>query len=92
MFIYGGHRYEVFDYEADSSGFHGTAYIDRRTNDIIIAYRGTDPDLKHHPLTMVRDIGVDYSMVRDRINPQEKAAHEFTARDGLINRRATTHA
>ena len=29
---------------------------------------------------MVRDIGVDYSMVRDRINAQEKAAHEFTAR------------
>ncbi|MGN6327833.1 MAG: hypothetical protein ACTHL5_02705 [Rhodanobacter sp.] len=76
----GGHRYEVFDYEADPSGFHGTAYIDRETNEIIVAYRGTDPDFKHHPLTVVRDIGADYTMVRDRFNPQEKAARDFTAR------------
>lgn len=76
----GGHRYAVFDYEADPSGFHGTAYIDRETNEIIIAYRGTDPDFKHHPLTVVRDIGADYTMVRDRFNPQEKAARDFTAR------------
>lgn len=76
----GGHRFEVFDYEADPSGFHGTAYIDRETSEIVVAYRGTDPDFKHHPLTVVRDIGTDYTMVRDRLNPQEKAAHDFTVR------------
>jgi hypothetical protein len=76
----GGHRFEVFDYEADPSGFHGTAYIDRETSEIIVAYRGTDPDFKDHPLTVVRDIGADYTMIRDRFNPQEKAARDFTAR------------
>ena len=75
-----GQRYAIFGYKDDPvSGFHGTAYRNLDTNEIIIAYRGTDPDFKHHTGTTVKDAIVDYTMVRDQINPQEKAAHDFTA-------------
>ncbi len=72
-------RYTIFGYMDDPiTGFHGTAYRSMDTNEIIIAYRGTDPDFKHHTRTTVKDAVVDYTMVRDQINPQEKAAHAFT--------------
>lgn len=73
------HEYTVFGYKDDpSTGFHATAYQDTVTGDIIIAYRGTDPDIKHHTRTTVKDALVDATMVKDTINPQEAAAHSFT--------------
>lgn len=74
-------KYEVFGYSSDpASGFHATAYKEvAPPHNVIIAYRGTDPDLKHHTGTTVKDAIVDYTMVREQINPQEKAAHAFTA-------------
>ncbi|WP_082061908.1 peptidoglycan-binding protein [Xanthomonas sp. GPE 39] len=74
-----GRRYEIFGYKSDpSTGFHATAYLNRDTNDIIIAYRGTDPDLLHHTRTTVSDAIADLTMVRDRVNPQKAAADSFT--------------
>lgn len=74
-----GDEYTVFGYGADpDSGFHATAYQNKKTNGIIIAYRGTDPDIKAHTRTALQDAAVDFSMVRDRLNPQKSAADAFT--------------
>jgi len=74
-----GHEYTVFGYKDDPrTGFHATAYRSKETGEVIIAYRGTDPDFKNHPGTMAQDIAVDATMVRDQINPQEPAASAFT--------------
>ena len=74
-----GHRYQVFMYSAQPSGFHGTAYqqVDPPYA-IVIAYRGTDPDLKNHTLTGIQDVSVDAIMVADGLNPQEADARRFT--------------
>ncbi|MFK2877533.1 hypothetical protein [Rhodanobacter hydrolyticus] len=78
----GGAEYKIIGYRNDStSGFHATAYQSVATHEIIIAYRGTDPaikDITSHTLTTLQDIAVDATMVRDRINPQEAAASDFT--------------
>ncbi|WP_426701822.1 hypothetical protein ACPPVV_02050 [Rhodanobacter sp. Col0626] len=75
-----GQKYEVFGYKDDPvTGFHATAYQNLATGEIIIAYRGTDPDFKKHPGTMLQDIAVDATMVRDAINPQKDEADAFTA-------------
>jgi precorrin isomerase len=84
-----GQRYQVFGYaNAPISGFHATAYKNRATGDIIIAYRGTDPGLffgktsakkADHALTTVQDIAVDATMVRNVVNSQKSAADAFTA-------------
>lgn len=72
-------KYTIFGYASDPiTGFHTTAYQNVTTHGIIIAYRGTDPDFKHHGLTTAQDIFVDATMVRDRINPQEADARAFT--------------
>jgi pimeloyl-ACP methyl ester carboxylesterase len=72
-------QYTVFGYKDDPvTGFHATAYRSRETGEIIIAYRGTDPDFKKHPGTMLQDIAVDATMVRDTINPQKAEASAFT--------------
>ena len=75
-----GHEYRVFDYKDDpSTGFHATAYKEvAPPHNVIIAYRGTDPDIKEHTRTTVQDAIVDYMMVMDRVNPQEAAARAFT--------------
>ncbi|WP_052690043.1 Mbeg1-like protein [Xanthomonas sp. GPE 39] len=75
-----GHQYIIFGYKDDlSTGFHGTAYQQfDAPHDIIIAYRGTDPDLLHHTRTTVSDAVADLTMVRDRVNPQKAAADSFT--------------
>ncbi|WP_426701819.1 hypothetical protein ACPPVV_02035 [Rhodanobacter sp. Col0626] len=74
-----GQQYTVFGYKDDpSTGFHATAYRSRETGDIIIAYRGTDPDFKHHTRTTVQDALVDLTMVKAKINPQKRAADVFT--------------
>jgi putative lipase involved disintegration of autophagic bodies len=74
-----GQKYQVFGYRDDpATGFHATVYQNIKTNEIIIAYRGTDPDIKHHTRTTVQDALVDATMVKDKINPQEAAAHAFT--------------
>jgi hypothetical protein len=74
-----GQKYNVYGYKDDpSTGFHATAYQNATTHEIIIAYRGTDPDFKHHTRTTVQDALVDATMVKDKINPQEAAAHAFT--------------
>ncbi|WP_155394398.1 XVIPCD domain-containing protein [Xanthomonas albilineans] len=82
-------EYQFFGYASDLiSGFHATAYRDRKTNEVIIAYRGTDPGLfsgetkaekAGHALTTIQDIAVDATMVRDAVNPQKAAADAFTA-------------
>lgn len=77
----GDKAFTVLGYEADSStGFHATAYrsVDVPHN-IIIAYRGTDPDFLHHTRTTGQDAAVDFQMVRDRVNPQKADAGAFTA-------------
>jgi hypothetical protein len=72
-------EYTVFAYKADpGSGFHGTAYQSKKTHEIIIAYRGTDPDIKGHVRTMLQDVAADFVMVRDQLNPQKAAADAFT--------------
>jgi pimeloyl-ACP methyl ester carboxylesterase len=73
--------YTVFGYKNDPvTGFHATAYREvAPPHNIIIAYRGTDPDFKKHPGTMLQDIAVDATMVRDTINPQRAEASAFTA-------------
>lgn len=77
--IMNGQEYRVFGYKDDpSSGFHATAYQSMATGDIIIAYRGTDPDLKHHTRTTAQDAAVDFMMVKDGVNLQEGAARAFT--------------
>lgn len=76
-----GKKYVVFGYAADpENGFHATAYraLDEPHN-IIIAYRGTDPDFLHHTGTTGQDAAVDFHMVRDRVNPQKADADAFTA-------------
>src|SRR5579859_5642811 len=73
-----GERYKVFAYVSDArTGFHGTAYQSVATGDIIVSCRGTDPDFRHHPLTTVQDVVVDFQMVRDQVNNQEAAASDF---------------
>ncbi|WP_425476766.1 lipase family protein, partial [Xanthomonas albilineans] len=84
-----GREYQAFGYANDiASGFHATAYLNRKTNEVIIAYRGTDTDLftgetkaekRSHALTTLQDIAVDATMVRDAVNPQKAAADAFTA-------------
>jgi hypothetical protein len=60
-----GRSYQVFGYASDPvTGFHATTYRNTSTNEIIIAYRGTDPDFKHHGLTGTQDLLVDATMVR----------------------------
>jgi hypothetical protein len=75
-----GHEYTVFGYKDDpATGFHATAYRETASpHNVIIAYRGTDPDIKHHTRTTFQDAAADFTMVKDRINPQEQAAREFT--------------
>ncbi|HEX7816456.1 XVIPCD domain-containing protein [Dyella sp.] len=74
----GGQNYEVFGYSADPvTGFHGTAYLNKDTNQVVIAYRGTDPSSEHQ-LTRVQDVAVDATMVRDKVNPQIPLADAFT--------------
>lgn len=80
----------VFGYKADpSTGFHATAYREvAPPHNIIIAYRGTDPDLLHHTRTTGRDAAVDFQMVRDKVNPQKADADAFTA---AMIRKAEAH-
>ena len=83
-----GQKYQVFGYANDpTTGFHATAYRNRDTKEVIIAYRGTDPGLfagetkaekVGHALTTLQDIAVDAKMVRDNINAQKPAADAFT--------------
>ena len=66
-----GQKYHLFGYMKDvPTGFHATAYQNTATNDVIIAYRGTDPDFRHHPRTAVLDVIADYVMVRDQVNAE----------------------
>jgi len=74
-----GQKYAIFGYASNAiTGFHATAYQNVTTHQIIIAYRGTDPDFKHHGLTGGQDLFVDATMVRDRVNLQETDARAFT--------------
>lgn len=72
-----GHQYEVIGYAATPSGFHATAYRQVGTNDIVIAYRGTDLNIKHHPLTTIQDVATDAIMVADKANAQATDARKF---------------
>lgn len=74
-----GEKYVFFGYSSDpSTGFHGTAYWNRDANNVIVAYRGTDPDIWHHTATTIKGVQVDIEMVRDGVNRQEGAAAAFT--------------
>ncbi len=74
-----GQKYSVFGYRNDvGTGFHGTAYQNAATGEVIIAYRGTDPDIRHHTRTTFQDAASDFTMVKAQINPQEAAARVFT--------------
>jgi hypothetical protein len=74
-----GQKYSVFGYKNDpATGFHGTAYRNVATGEIIIAIRGTDPDWRNHTRTTVQDAAVDFAMVKEQANAQKAAADEFT--------------
>lgn len=74
-----GHPYQVFAHAETASGFHAVAYRQvEAPHAVVIAYRGTDTDFKHHTLTGVQDVAVDTIMVADRFNPQEADARRFT--------------
>lgn len=85
-----GQNYRIFGYTSDPfTGFHATAYQNTSPPyNIIIAYRGTDPDLLHHTHTTGQDAVVDFQMVRDRVNPQKADADAFT--EAMI-RKAEAH-
>ncbi|HZX70514.1 MAG TPA: hypothetical protein VFE77_06815 [Rhodanobacter sp.] len=70
----------MFGYKDDpATGFHATAYKEvAPPHDIIIAYRGTDPDFKHHTITTAQDVFVDFVMVKNKVNLQEADARAFT--------------
>jgi len=75
----GAQNYTVFGYTSDpSTGFHATAYQNKATGEIVIAYRGTDPDWRNHTRTTVQDAAVDFAMVKKQANDQKPAADEFT--------------
>ena len=75
----GGQQYSVFGYQDDpKTGFHATAYQNTTTHEIIIAYRGTDPDFKNHTRTTLQDAAVDYAMIKKQVNDQKAAADAFT--------------
>jgi hypothetical protein len=75
-----GDKYFVLGYKVNpNTGFHSTAYWNPDTGNVIIAYRGTDTDFKRHLPTTLKDVAVDYTMVRDRLNPQVDDAKAFTA-------------
>jgi len=73
-------KYTVFGYANDLiTGFHATAYRSVEVpHNIIIAYRGTDTDIVHQMRTTVSDVVADFTMVRDRVNPQKAVADAFT--------------
>ena len=73
-----GHQYNIFGYEASPSGFRATAYQRVDTHEIIIAFRGTDPDIKHHTLTTIQDVATDAIMVGTGVNVQKDDALTFT--------------
>lgn len=75
-----GKQYKVFGYKDNpETGFHATAYREVASpHNIIIAYRGTDPDITGHTRTTLQDAGVDFTMVKSRVNTQEKDANDFT--------------
>lgn len=76
---FGGQKYSVFGYKDDPvTGFHATAYQNVATGEIIIAYRGTDPDWRNHARTTVQDAMVDLVMVKEQANTQKSAADAFT--------------
>ena len=57
-FVYfDGHKYSIFAYKNDpSTGFYATAYKEVASpHHILIAIRGTDPDIRHHTRTTVQD-------------------------------------
>ena len=82
--ILAGQQHIVFGYRTEpATGFHATAYQSTATGDVIIAYRGTDPDFRQHPRTAVLDVIADYVMARDPVNVQKQAAGAFT-REMLI--------
>lgn len=78
--LFNGHEYSVLKYRNDSTtGFHATAYKEvAPPHNVIIAYRGTDPNIVHHTRTTFQDAAVDATMVKDQVNPQEKEARAFT--------------
>ena len=75
-----GQQYTVFDYMDDpKTGFHATAYKGvAPPHNVIIAYRGTDLDYRHHTRTTAQDAYVDFMMVKGKINLQEADARAFT--------------
>lgn len=74
-----GHEYKIFDYAQNPDGFHATAYQRVESpHDVVIAFRGTDPDIKHHTLTTIQDVATDAIMVADKANVQAHDAIAFT--------------
>ncbi|MDO4640533.1 MAG: lipase [Neisseria sp.] len=66
----GGHEYKVLAFRNNSNtGYYGAVYQDVKTNEIIVAHRGTES---------VRDGAVDGVMVSSRYNLQAKDAVELT--------------
>lgn len=72
----GGVAYKAIDFmDNPTTGFQGTAYRRLDTNEVVIAYRGTE--FGREP---VHDGGVDAGMVLTGVNMQSHDAAEFTQR------------
>lgn len=72
-----GLSYAVYDSTSNLlSGYHGTAYIELSSKDIIIAHRGTEPNLA----SGLQDIFTDVGMVTSGFNAQAGDARRFTQR------------
>lgn len=73
----GSEDWQIFDYAADPSGFHATAYRHPETGRIIIAFRGTDP---RHPVTQLHDLCADITLATRGYSPQAASALAFAQR------------
>ena len=70
----GGHDYKVLAVRHNrSTGYHGTVYQDVRTNEIIVAHRGTEPVLDDW-----LDAYIDWKMVSNSVNYQAADSEKLT--------------
>ena len=70
----GGHDYKVLAVRNNpKTGYHGTVYQDVRTNEIVVAHRGTES-----PLTDWRDAHTDFNMAVRNLNLQATDSEALT--------------
>lgn len=83
----GGEAWQIVDYASGASGFHGTAYLNPVTRQIIVAFRGTDV---HHLTIAPTDILADVALATGDFPPQARDAVDFVKR--VMANASLTHA